>query len=359
MATPPSGVRGAIPVEKTTHATLHQVDWNDLPFGKYVSDHMFICRYKAGEWQEPKVQPFQNLSLAPTALALHYGQSVFEGMKAFRMHDGAINIFRIEKHHERLNASLRRMCMPSIPYGLFAAALQQLVRVDEAWVPEGEDVALYLRPLVFASEAKFGVKISDEYLFLVITGPVHTLYQKPIRIKAERHYIRAAKGGTGFAKCAGNYGGAFYATQKAKEEGFDNILWLDACGHEYVEESGTMNLLFVVDGKLVTPPVSDTILNGVTRDCLLQLAAGMGIPVEERPVGISEIVDGLQGGRLTEAFGAGTAAVVAPVSTIGIDDQLYELPTYNEDNVMFRLKKALEDLRSGRTEDRFGWNNVV
>ena len=348
-----------IPVTRTKHSAIQEVDWNDLTFGKYVSDHMAIGHYTAGEWQEPQVVPFQNLSLPPTALALHYGQSVFEGMKAFRMHDGRINIFRIDRHHERLNASLERMCMPPIPFDLFEAALHTLVTVDKDWVPTGEDVALYIRPLVFASEGKMGVKVADEYTFVVMTAPVPILYQKPIKVKAERHYIRAAKGGTGYAKCAGNYGSAFYATQKAKEEGFDNVLWLDAVNHEYIEESGTMNLLFVVDNKLVTPPLSDTILNGITRDALLTLAGDMNIDVEERNVSIKEITTAISEGRPVEAFGAGTAAVIAPISVIGVDGELYQLAPYSAGSVMMQLKKSLEDIRSGRAEDRWGWNDVL
>lgn len=348
-----------VPVTKTTQSNINGVDWSQLAFGKYVSDHMFICQYKNGDWQDPQIVPFQNLSLPPTALALHYAQSVFEGMKAFRTVEGGINIFRLDKHHERLNKSLHRMCMPHISYDLFATALSQLVKVDEAWVPEGKGTALYIRPLVFASEGHFGVKVADEYTFVIITAPVAMLYQRPVKVKVERQYIRAAKGGTGFAKCAGNYGGVFYPTQKAKEEGFDNILWMDAAEHEYTEESGTMNLFFVLDEKLVTPPLSDTILNGVTRDSLLQLAVDLNIPAEERPVSAKELAEGLKSGKLIEAFGAGTAAVVAPIGAIGIDGELYHLPSYNESNIMFRLKKRLEEIRSGRAADNFGWNHVV
>jgi branched-chain amino acid aminotransferase len=320
---------------------------------------MFVCTYKNGEWQEPQIKPFQNISLAPTALALHYGQSIFEGMKAFRTEDGNINIFRIEKHHQRINASLDRMCMPPVPFDLFEAALKQLVRTDEVWVPQGADVALYIRPLIFASEAKFGVKISGEYTFIIMTGPVSTLYQKPIKVKVERHYIRAAKGGTGFAKCAGNYGGAFYATQKAKEEGFDNVLWMDAFEHEYLEESGTMNLLFVIDEKLVTPPLSDSILDGITRDSLLVIAKDMGIEIEERRISISEVLQAIDEGRSVEAFGAGTAAVVAPISVIGVDGELYHLPIYNNGGIMLKLKKELEAVRSGQKADAYGWNSIL
>ena len=348
-----------IPVVTTAHSRLREVNWKQAEFGKYVSDHMFICHYKNGNWHEPRIVPFQDISLSPTALALHYGQSVFEGMKAFRMVDGGVNIFRMERHHERLNRSLDRMCMPVIPYDLFESALSQLVQVDAAWVPGGEDVALYLRPFVFASEARFGVKISEEYTFIIVTGPVPTLYQEPIRVKVERKYIRAARGGTGYAKCCGNYGAAFYPTKKAREEGYDQVLWTDAQEHEYIEESGTMNLMFVIDGKLVTPPLSDSILDGVTRDSLLQIAMDLSIETEERPVSVNEIIKAFHEGRITEAFGAGTAAVIAPIAVIGIDGQDYELPAYHKGSVMYSLKSSLESLRSGASADLHGWNRKI
>ncbi|MGZ3838434.1 MAG: branched-chain amino acid aminotransferase [Flavisolibacter sp.] len=346
-------------VSPTKSSKLNSVDWNHLDFGKYVSDHMFICKYEKGAWQSPEILPFQNLSLSPNTLALHYGQSVFEGMKAFRMEDGSISIFRIDKHHQRLNRSLERMCMPPVPYELFRKALVELVRVDRDWVPEDREAALYLRPIIFASEARFGVKISDEYYFIIVSGPSAMLHQKPVKVKVERHYIRAAKGGTGYAKCAGNYGGAFYPTQKAKEEGFDQVIWTDANQHEFFEESGTMNLVFVIDDKLVTPPVSDSILEGVTRDSLLQIARQMGIPVEERPVGVSEFIQASEEGRITEAFGVGTAAVVAPISVVGIDGELYQLPPYSRTSLHAVLKQELEAIRSGRKEDTLGWNTLV
>jgi len=237
-----------IPVTRAKHSNLDAVNWHSFQFGQHTSDHMFECTYKDGEWQYPHIKPFQNISISPLTLALHYGQSIFEGMKAFRMEDGSINIFRMDRHFERMNRSLERMCMPTVPYDLFVAALHELVKLDHEWVPGSKDCALYLRPFVYASEAKMGVKVSEEYKFLIVTGPVPILYQKPIKVKVERNFIRAAKGGTGYAKCAGNYGGAFYPTQKAKEEGFDQVIWTDAVSHDYIEESGTMNLMFVIDG---------------------------------------------------------------------------------------------------------------
>ena len=348
-----------IPVKKTNHSALDQVDWNALQFGQFTADHMFESIYRDGMWQDAGIRPFQNLSLSPTTLAIHYGQSVFEGMKAFRMEDGSVSIFRIEKHHERFNRSLERMCMPAIPFDLFEAALRQLVELDKAWVPAAEGSALYLRPFVFASEAKLGVKVAEEYRFLIVSGPVPTLYAQPIRVKVERKFIRAAKGGTGYAKCAGNYGGAFYPTQLAREEGFDQVMWTDAYKHEFIEESGTMNLMFVIDGKLVTPPLSDSILDGVTRDSLLEIAGSLGIASEERPVSVTELKQAIQNGTLTEVFGAGTAAVIAPIKSIGIDEDVFDLPAYTPNSIMYRLKAEMEAVRSGKKPDSLGWNTVV
>jgi branched-chain amino acid aminotransferase len=320
---------------------------------------MFVCDYLNGEWKEPSIRPFENLSLSPVTLALHYGQSIFEGMKAFYMDDGNINIFRIKKHHERLNRSLERMCMPSISFETFEDALTQLVQMDRAWVPKEKGAALYLRPFVFASEAKFGVKIAEEYKFIIVTGPVPTLYQKPIKVKVERKYIRAAKGGTGFAKCAGNYGGVFYPTQLARKEGFDAVVWTDAGEHEYLEESGVMNIMFVIDGKLVTPPLSDSILDGITRDSLLTIAHDLHIEVEERPLSLTEIKKAFNDKKITEAFGAGTAAVVAPISEISIDGMSYFLPSDNETGIMSQLKESLQNIRSGKAKDIHKWNTII
>lgn len=328
-------------------------------FGNAVSDHMFLATWSGGRWSDAHILPYGNLSISPVMLALHYGQSVFEGMKAFRTADGSINIFRIERHHQRLNKSLQRMCMPSLPFELFEAALRELITVDAGWVPEEDGASLYIRPLVFASEGKLGVKVAEEYTFLLVTGPVAQLYAQPIKVKVERSFIRAARGGTGAAKCAGNYGGAFYPTSLAREEGFDQVIWTDALQHEFIEESGTMNLMFVIDGKLVTPPVSDSILDGITRDSLIQLARHLGIAVEERPVSITELKAAFAEGRITEAFGAGTAAVVAPIASIGIDEQLYALPATSDNAIQTALKKELEAIRTGRSEDLFNWNYLV
>ena len=346
-------------VRKIKKSRINEVDFSKLEFGKYVSDHMLICDYYDGEWQSPQVVPFANLSLSPTTLALHYGQSVFEGMKAFRMKDGSINIFRIDKHYDRLVKSLERMCMQVPLKEIFMKGMMELVATDNAWVPNENGSSLYIRPFVFASEAKFGVKVSDEYRFIIFTGPVGPYYAKPLRVKVEREYIRAAKGGTGFAKCAGNYGGAFYPTQLARESGFDQVLWTNAIENKYIEESGTMNVMFVIDGKLVTPSLSDSILDGVTRDSLIQLAKDKGVVTEERRISTDELVTAFRNNMITEAFGAGTAAVVAPINLIHIDGVDYKLPFYNINSLMNQLKQQLEDIRTGRAEDVYGWNYKI
>jgi branched-chain amino acid aminotransferase len=345
-----------IMVQKTTKSKLPEVDFNKLGFGNYVSDHMLICNYSKGQWEAPRIIPFGDITVSPTTLAFHYGQSVFEGLKAFRLEDGRINLFRVHKHHERMQRSLARMCMPGIPEEIFIEGLRRLIEVDRDWLPAHPGVSLYIRPLMFASEAKYGVKISDDYCFIIFTGPVGPYFSQPLRLKVETEYTRAAKGGTGSAKCAGNYGGAFYPTQKAKEAGYDQVLWTDARENKYIEESGMMNAMFVIDGVLVTPPTSDSILAGVTRDSLLTLAADLGIPHEARPISVSELENAFRHNTITEAFGAGTAAVVAPVATIHLNGIDHHLPAYNDNAIMFRLKNKLEAVRTCQDEDKHGWN---
>ena len=347
------------PVKKVAHSKISEVDFDNLEFGKYVSDHMLVCDFTNGQWQTPQIVPYANLSMSPSTLALHYGQTVFEGMKAFRMDNGSINIFRMDRHYDRFIRSLERMCMQPIPKHIFVEGLLQLVELDKNWVPAKAGDALYLRPFMIASEAKFGVKVSDEYRFVIFTGPVPTLYASPIKVKVETKFIRAARGGTGFAKCGGNYGASYYPTRQARLEGYDQVLWTDAKENKYIEESGMMNVLFVINDTLVTPPLSDSILDGITRDSLLSLAREMGFPTEERPVSISELDKAFKNGTVTEAFGAGTAAVVAPIKTIHISGTDHQLPDYNPSNLLNRLKIRLEAIRSGLKPDIFEWNYII
>jgi branched-chain amino acid aminotransferase len=348
-----------IHVRKIMHSRINEIDFTNLEFGKQISDHMLICGYVNKEWQNPQILPYANLSMSPATLALHYGQTVFEGMKAFRMHDGRINIFRIEQHYERFVRSLERMCMAIIPKEIFIEGLRRLVEIDQAWIPSQDGSALYIRPFVFASEEKFGVKVSDEYRYVVFTGPVPTVYVNPIKVKVETDFIRAAKGGTGYAKCGGNYGGAFYPTQLAKDQGYDQVLWTDARYNKYIEESGFMNIIFVINDKIITPSISDSILDGITRNSLLTIARDMGFTVEERQISIHEIEKAFQNKTLKEAFGAGTAAVVAPIQTIGIDGLDFKLPDYTENNIMYKLKKKLELIRTGLEPDLHNWNFLL
>jgi branched-chain amino acid aminotransferase len=245
------------------------------------------------------------------------------------------------------------------PKEIFAEGLTELVKLDKAWVPGENGSSIYIRPFVFASEAKFGVKVADEYRFIIFSGPVGPYYAKPLRVKVEREFIRAAKGGTGYAKCAGNYGGAFYPTQLAREGGFDQVLWTDAGENKFIEESGTMNVMFVINGKLITPGLSDSILDGVTRDSLIQLAKDKGVAVEERRIGTDELISAFRDNTITEAFGAGTAAVVAPINLIHIDGIDYRLPTYTVDSLMNRLKQQLEDIRTCSVSDIYNWNHII
>lgn len=329
-----------------------------LGFGQYAADHQFAMTYRDGQWQNPRIEPFSPLSLSPFALGLHYGQTVFEGMKAFRQDNGKIAIFRPDRHHERFNHSLARMCMPPVPADWFIDGLKALVDIDRAWVPDGDGQALYIRPFMFATEARLGLKIAEEYEFMIVTTPVEGFYPKPIKVKVETEYVRAAEGGTGMAKCGGNYGGALYPTQLARQAGYEQVIWTDAKNHEYLEELGTMNLMLIQNGTVVTPPLRGTILDGITRDSLLTLAAHLGLPVEQKALTVTDLQNGLVDGSITEVFGAGTAAIVAPISTIGIHGKDYNLPTL--DQPLHRtLKQSLLNIQHGKSHDCFGWNVLV
>ncbi|HXB09411.1 MAG TPA: branched-chain amino acid aminotransferase [Puia sp.] len=347
-----------IPVSRAYRSRLAGVDWDNLQPGAVSTDHMFICDFADGQWRDAGIVPFGPFSLSPTALVFHYGQTIFEGMKAFRTEDDRIHIFRPEKHYDRLTRTAERLCMPVLPRELFLEALRRLVGLERDWVPVQPGGALYLRPFQIATDNRLSVRVSDSYRFAIVCSPSGLYFAKPVRVKVEREYVRAVSGGTGFAKCGGNYGGALYPTELAKAAGYDQVLWTDGLSHSYVEESGMMNVFFVIGDTLVTPPLTDTILDGVTRDSLLKLAAGLGMPVEVRPVSVEELQDGLERRVVTEAFGAGTAAVVSPISEIGIDERDYVLPVVSG-GVGDQLKQVLDDIRYGRRPDVHGWNCFV
>lgn len=347
-----------IPVHKVAQSRLSQVDFDHLEFGKVATDHLFEAKYYQGAWHDARVKPFEPITLSPFALVFHYGQAVFEGMKAFYRADGRIGIFRPTKNWQRLNRSLERMAMPTIEKELFMEGLRALIETDKAWVPNKPGQALYLRPVVFATEGRLGVKVSDEYLFQIQASPVAAFYNKNLRLKVETEFVRAAKGGVGYAKCAGNYGAAFYPAKLAKEQGFDQVIWTDAKEHQFVEESGTMNIMFIIEDKLVTPPTSTSILAGITRESLLKLAPEFGLTAEERPVSLDELEERLSNGTIKEVFGAGTAATVAPIESIHLRGKDYQLPISDSD-IKFKMKQYLEDLRKGVIEDKFGWNEMI
>ena len=342
----------------TRQAERKVTDTKSVPFGKVPTEHMFIAEYKDGEWQNAQVVPFHDLTLSPLALCFHYGQTVFEGMKAFSMEDGTVNIFRMDMHYERFNKSLYRMCMPHVPKKLFTDALHELVKLDADWVPRDADGSLYLRPFMIATEDRIGVKPSDEYLFMVVCSPAFQYYTKPLKVKIETTYVRAANGGTGMAKCGGNYGAALFPTKLAREAGYDQVLWTDSMHHEFIEESGTMNVIFFMDNKFVTPELSGSILDGVTRNSLLTIAREKGMNVEERQISYNELISAFEAGKRIEAFGAGTAAVIAPIEIIAIGHKEYKC--YIEpDAKMYQLQEELYNIRRGIVPDVNNWNYII
>jgi branched-chain amino acid aminotransferase len=348
-----------IKVKLTENSRLAGLDFNNIPFGKTFSDHMFMVDYADGEWRDPQIVPFGNTSLHPANLAIHYGQSFFEGMKASKMLDGTPALFRTDMHIQRLNASARRLCMPELPGELFLRALETLIDIDRDWIPPAEGSTLYIRPFMYATDESLGVRPSDNYRFMIITGPVGPYYAKPVTLWAETEYIRAAKGGTGEAKSAGNYAGALLPTKLANQRGYDQILWLDAEEHKYVQEAGTMNLMFVIDGKVITAPTDGTILRGITRNTMLILLRDNGYIVEERPLSMDEIVAAYHAGTLQEVFGCGTAAVVSHVSEVTHGDLTMVLPSIESRKVGIWLKKQIDKMRTGEIADKYGWVEPV
>jgi branched-chain amino acid aminotransferase len=299
--------------------------------------------------------PFADLQMSPAALVLHYSQTIFEGLKAYRADDGSVGIFRPMDNIARMNRSAVRMCMPQIPEELFLEALTTLVGEDRNWIPEGDGAALYIRPFMFASDEYIGVKPSDGYRFIIFTCPVRGYYSEPVRVKIETTYSRAFPGGTGEAKCGGNYAGGLYPAKMGQDAGFHQLIWTDGLTHQYIEESGTMNVFFNIDGTLVTPALDGTILRGVTRDSIIRIAKDEGFPVEERRVSVEEIVTAAREKRLVSAFGAGTAATIAHIASIAHGDEVFELPAIGERKLAERIGSVLDGIRRGHLTDKYGW----
>ena len=344
-----------IEVTKTASSKISTVDMNNPVFGLNYSDHMFMADFKGEEWKNSRIIPYGNLSISPANASLHYAQSIFEGLKAHRGDNGEILIFRPLDNAKRLAKSAIRMCMPPVPEELFMDAVSELVKLDQQWVPNVEGSSLYIRPFEFAMDPYIGVRASKEFAFMVITGPVGTYYSEPVKVKIEKHFTRAVAGGVGAAKTAGNYAASLYPAKLAQEKGYHQLVWTDGIAHEYIEESGTMNIMFVIDGKLITPQLNDSILPGITRDSALTLARSWGLAVEERKVSVDEVISAASNGKLEEAFGIGTAATISHIRTIGYDGTDYELPNVSKGEISNRIKQELTDIKYGRTEDKFGW----
>lgn len=345
----------AYPVTKVEQSKLQNINLENLPFGRIFTDHMLEADYDSGEWKNVAIRPYQPLVMDPSAAVLHYGQAIFEGIKAYKDENNNAFIFRLYDNFKRFNVSAARMEMATVPEEIFVEGIRQLVAIEKAWIPSGEDHSLYIRPFMFATDEMIGVKPSDKYKFLVILSPTGPYYAKPMRIYVEEFFVRAVKGGIGFAKAAGNYAACLHPTEEAKKKGYDQILWTDPVEHKYVQEIGTMNVMFIIGNSVVTPDLeAGTILNGVTRDTVLNLLKEMGLAVEERPVSMDELIEAYKAGTLKEVFGTGTAATVSPIKELRYKDFVMKFEI-DQWQIMPAVKKTLDDIRSGKTEDKYGW----
>ena len=344
-----------IPVTRVSSSRLTETLRENSEFGATFSDHMFVADCEAGSWKQPQIVPFGPLSFSPALTPFHYGQAIFEGFKAHRIPNGGVALFRPRENFARLNRSAARLAMPEIPEPLFLEGVKELVRLDRDWIPHREGGALYVRPTYFGVDDTLLVRPANRFRLIVMTCPVGPYFAQPIRLLAEERFVRAFPGGTGDSKAAGNYAGGLLAARLAQEKGFHNVLWLDGVERRFVEESGVMNIFFVLDGKAITPPLAGTILPGVTRDSALTLLREMGIPVEERQISIDEVLSAHAAGKLTEAFGAGTAAIVAPIACIRYRESELQFPAATDSSVAARLRARLVAVQTGRAPDKHNW----
>src|SRR4051812_37360743 len=344
-----------IAINKVEQSKLHGFSLENLPFGKFFTDHMLEADYENGEWKNVEIKPYQPLLLSPSLAALHYGQAIFEGIKAYKDRQGNSFIFRPQDNFRRFNISAERMQMPHVPEEIFMEGMKQLVALDKNWIPQKEDHSLYIRPFMFSSDEVIGVKPSETYKFIILLSPTGPYYSTPMRIYVEEQYVRAVPGGVGYAKAAGNYGASMYATAEAKKKGYDQVLWTDAFEHKYVQEIGTMNVIFIIGNKAITPDLgAGTILAGVTRDSALTLLKEAGFGVEERPLSIDEIIDAYKSGTLYEVFGTGTAATISYIKELRYKDFVMNFEV-DQWKTAPTIKKWLTDIREGRREDKYGW----
>jgi branched-chain amino acid aminotransferase len=344
-----------IKVRQVERSKLNEIPFENLPFGKYFTDHMLEADYENGEWKNVEIKPYQPLVLDPSLAALHYGQAIFEGIKAYKDKQGDAFIFRPESNFQRFNQSAQRMQMPVVPEEIFMEGMRQLVKLDSEWIPAKENHSLYIRPFMFSTDEVIGVKPSDSYKFMIILSPTGPYYAYPMRIYVEEAYTRASPGGIGFVKAAGNYGSSMLATAEARKKGYDQVLWTDAFEHKYVQEIGTMNVFFIIDNKAVTPDLENgTILDGVTRNSVITILKEMGYEVQERALSIDEIIEAYKAGKLKDVFGTGTAATVSLIRELRYQDFVMEFNTDSWE-ITKEVKRRLDDIRESNVPDRFGW----
>lgn len=342
-----------ISLTKVETSKVGALDFNNIPLGTTFTDHMFICDFENGAWVNPRIEPLELIPTHPAAMALHYGQAIFEGMKATVDTNGNPMLFRADKNAERLNFSADRMGMPNFPEDLFVEGLKQLVDLERSWIPPTDGSALYLRPFMYADEPFIGMRAATHYKFIIMASPAGPFFSKRIKLWAEKKYIRAANGGTGEAKAAGNYAAAIRPTELAKAKGYDQVLWLDAVEHKYIQEVGTMNIFFKIDGKIVTPKRDGAILDGITRLSVISVLKDKGYEVVERAITIDEIKTASENGTLEEAFGTGTAVGIAYIQDIGVGEEVIHVS--DESPVGNEINDTLNAIKTGKVEDTFNW----
>ena len=346
-------------INRVEKSRIDGVDFENLTFGKIFTDHMFVSEYKNGEWSSGEIKPYENISISPSARVLHYGQAIFEGMKCFKSEQDELFLFRPEENFKRFNKSSVRLAIPEIDQNIFFNGLKELLMIDSEWVKKGIGNALYIRPFVFASEPSINASEANEYTFMIICSPSKSYYgNMEISVKVEEKYSRAAKGGVGYAKAAGNYAAAFYPTKLAIDQGFQQIIWTDSNNHNAIEEAGTMNLFFVIGDKLITSPTSDSILDGITRKSIIELAKFHNIDVLEREITIDEIIKEHKSGNLKEIFGSGTAVVVLPIKSFGHRDQMYMLSS-EKSSVSSFLKEKLNNIQYDISSEFENWKYKI
>ena len=346
-------------INRVENSRINTIDFKNLIFGKVFTDHMFISKYKNGEWSSGEIKPYKNISISPSARALHYGQAIFEGMKCFKSEQDELFLFRPEENFKRFNKSSVRLAIPEIQEDIFFNGLKELLKIDSKWIKKGIGNALYVRPFVFASEDSINASEANEYTFMIICCPSKSYYgNMEISVKIEEKYSRAAKGGVGYAKAAGNYAASFYPTKLAIAQGFQQIIWTDSNNHNSIEEAGTMNLFFAIGDKLITSPTSDSILDGITRKSLIDIAKFHNIDVEEREITVDELIKEYNSGNLKEIFGCGTAVVVLPIKSFGHREQLYTLNS-EKNSISSFLKEKLNNIQYNISNEFENWKYKI